>query len=501
MSNQDQLQQLKTRLSRVMDLNNTSSILSWDQSTMMPPEGAAQRARQLATLGSMIQEIYVASDTGKLIDGLTAWSETELSKGPSYDAALVREAARQREIMVAVPTEVYSEMLELYSEMYNIWSVAKPKNDFAGLVPYLKKSVKLSRKYASYFPKCDHPMDAFIQNSDYGFTYNEIKKTFSELRAELVPLVKKVHQGPVIDDKCLIGVFPPDQQLAFSRNVAKALGYDFNRGRIDMSPHPFMTRFAAGDIRVTTRTRVEDFIDCFFSVVHEVGHALYEMGIELALDGNILGGGVSSAVHESQSRLWENCVARGLPFWEHFYPELQKTFPHFKSVSLRDFHRAINKSMPSLIRVDADELTYNLHVMIRFDLEAQMLEGTLEAEDLPEAWNARYTSDLGVTPQSFKEGCMQDVHWFGGSIGGAFQGYTIGNILSAQFMAAARKKHPGLDDEFRRGEFSTLKQWLNQNVHKPGKSMDSKPLIKKATGMDLTIVPYMDYLKKKYMEL
>lgn len=499
MNNQDRLQQLKVRLNRIADLTNAANVLSWDQSTMMPPEGAAQRARQLATLGSMVQETYVAPETGKLIDGLREWAESQPTHPQCDDAALVREAGRQREIMMAVPTDVYNEMLELYSEMYTLWAAAKPKNDFLSLVPYLKKSVRLSRKYATYFPKFEHPMDAFIQTSDYGFTYREVTQLFSSLRAELVPLAKKVHQGPEINDDCLKGTFPPEQQLAFGQMVAKALGYDFNRGRIDRSPHPFMTRFAAGDIRVTTRTRVEDFTDCFFSVVHEVGHALYEMGIAQELDGTILGGGTSSGVHESQSRLWENCVARGLPFWEYFYPELQKTFPHFNSVPLKDFHRAINRSVPSLVRVDADELTYNLHVMIRFDLEAQMLEGSLEAEDLPDAWNARYKSDLGVTPQSYKEGCMQDVHWFGGPIGGAFQGYTIGNILSAQFMAAAQKEHPHLEDEFRRGQFATLKHWLNHNVHRFGKTMDSKPLIRQATGTDLTIKPYMDYLKIKYL--
>jgi len=320
---------------------------------------------------------------------------------------------------------------------------------------------------------------------------------FTELRSQLVPLVKKVAAAPQIDSTCLKGDFEPSKQLEFCKEIAANLGYDFSRGRMDLSPHPFMTRLSGGDIRITTRARREDLTDCLFSVIHEVGHALYELGISMQLDGNVLGGGVSSGVHESQSRLWENRVARSQAFWDFFFPKLVKAFPHFEKASKKDFYRAINKVEPGLIRVDADELTYNLHVMIRFDLECQMMEGTLKVKDLPEAWNARYASDLGVQVPDLKNGCMQDVHWFGGRLG-YFQGYTIGNILSAQFYEAAERSEGSFDADFANGKFERLRLWLNRNLHQFGASRTPNDFIQSATGKSMTIKPYMNYLQQKY---
>ena len=345
-------------------------------------------------------------------------------------------------------------------------------------------------------------MDSLIQYADQGVTVKSTLGLFSDLRSELVPLVKKVTSSKnQIDAKCLEGDFDEKAQLEFCKVIAARLGYDFTRGRMDLSPHPFMTRLSGGDIRITTRARRDDMTDCLFSVIHEVGHALYEMGISPELDGNILGGGVSSGVHESQSRLWENRVGRGKPFWEYFYPVLQQTFPHFQKVPQDQFLRAINQVSPGLIRVDADELTYNLHVMIRFDLECQMLEGNLSIKDLPEAWNARYASDLGVKVSDFKNGCMQDVHWYGGAVGGSFQGYTIGNILSAQFFEAAAADIPRMEKDFMTGDFSKLKSWLNHNLHRFGASHAPDNLISRATKSPMSIRPYMTYLTDKYSKL
>ncbi len=490
---------LKDRLAMMTDLNLTGSILNWDQATMMPEGGSEQRGRQMATLSKLSHELLVSKETGDLIQELTPWAEQQPME--NIEAAFVREARRQRDLEVNVPSSLNSEMSEHYSRMYTAWTIARPKDDFSSLKPLLEKSVELSKRFSDCFKNMDHPMDALIQYADFGVTVKSAKQLFSDLRSQLVPLVKRVASAKQIDSSCLIGDFEETAQLEFCKTVARQIGYDFNRGRMDLSAHPFMTRLSGGDIRITTRAIRSDITDCLFSVIHEVGHALYEFGINPLLDGNILAGGVSSGVHESQSRLWENRVGRGKPFWDYFYPILQKSFPHFEKVSQTHFIRAINKVEPGFIRVDADELTYNLHVMIRFDLECQLLEGKLAVRDLPDAWNERYKSDLGVTVPNMKNGCLQDVHWFGGRLGGAFQGYTIGNILSAQFYDTASHKLPNMEQDFIRGDFSKLKSWLNTNLHHWGASISPDALIQLSTRQDLSIKPYMTYLTEKYSRL
>jgi carboxypeptidase Taq len=332
-------------------------------------------------------------------------------------------------------------------------------------------------------------------------TTASIRKLFAELRKELVPIVRAICDQPVADDTCLHGAFGEAPQIAFSLAVAQRLGYDLGRGRLDKTHHPFCTRFASGDVRITTRIRGDDIGEALFSTVHEAGHAMYEQGVSTALDGTPLGSGVSAGVHESQSRLWENVVGRGRAFWEHFYPVLREAFPHFKNVPLDDFYRGINKVQRSLIRTDADEVTYNLHVMMRFDLELDMLEGRLAIKDLPEAWRARIEADLGVAPPDDRDGCLQDVHWYSGSIGGGFQGYTIGNILAAQFFAAAGKAHPGIPKEIGRGEFAPLHGWLRDNLYRHGRKFTPDELIERATGSPMSMRPYLAYLRLKYGEL
>lgn len=493
------ISQLKQRLATYTDLKLASSILYWDQATMMPAVGAEQRGRQLATLANLSHDILVARETETLIHDALGWASNQ--PFDNQDAALVREAKRQRDLETCVPSELSAAMAEHFAKMYSTWTDARPNNDFAAVRPLLEKSVELSLKMANCFPDLDHPMDALIQFSDQGSSVKTVREMFNNLRSQLVPLVQEVRAAKQVDSDCLLGDFDEVSQLKFCKLVAERLGYDFRRGRIDLSPHPFMTRLSGGDIRITTRARRDDMTDCLFSVIHEVGHALYEMGISDALDGNILGNGVSSGVHESQSRLWENRVGRGKPFWDYFYPILCQEFPKFKSTSQADFLRAINKVEPGLIRVDADELTYNLHVMIRFDLECEVLEGKLKIKDLPEAWNARYKSDLGVTVPSLKDGCLQDVHWFSGPFGGSFQGYTIGNILSAQLYDAALNDLPHMEQEFARGEFDNLRGWLTKKLHRWGAMLSPHDVIKHATGQDLLSAAYMNYLTNKYKQI
>jgi carboxypeptidase Taq len=340
-------------------------------------------------------------------------------------------------------------------------------------------------------------------------TARGVSAVFAELRAQLVPLVKAISQKQSESGEdatsvmaCLRQSFPEDKQAAFGLSIIKEFGYDFDRGRQDKTHHPFMTKFSLGDVRITTRFSERDFGDGLFSTTHESGHAMYEQGINCAYEGTPLANGTSAGVHESQSRLWENLVGRSRGFWEHFYPQAQAVFPgQLKPVPLDAFYRAINHVQPSLIRVDADEVTYNLHVMIRFNLERVMLEGSLAVKDLPDAWDELYESDLGVAPPSQKDGVLQDVHWYAGTIGGSFQGYTLGNILSGQFYAAALQAHPEIPSEIRHGQFGTLHGWLRDNLYTHGSKYTTNELLQRVTGESLSVQPYMNYLRQKYGEL
>jgi carboxypeptidase Taq len=312
-------------------------------------------------------------------------------------------------------------------------------------------------------------------------------------------MVHAICEQPAVDDSCLRQTFAKAAQFDFALHVAERLGYDLKRGRLDLTHHPFCTRFSAGDVRITTRVNENDLGDALFSTLHEAGHAMYEQAVSAVLDGTPLGQGVSAGVHESQSRLWENVVGRSLGFWEYFYPQLRRIFAEQLSrVPLAAFHRAINKVARSLIRTDADELTYNLHIMLRFDLELKMLEGRLRAMDLPEAWHAAMRADLGIAPSDDRDGCLQDAHWYSGYVGGRFQSYAIGNILSAQFYAAALKAHPDIPHEIADGEFGTLRTWLRDNLYQHGSKFVPNDLVERATGAAMQMRSYSDYLRQKY---
>jgi len=317
-----------------------------------------------------------------------------------------------------------------------------------------------------------------------------------------VPVVEAITSQPPADDSCLHQRFPEPAQWAFNLEVARQIGYDFERGRLDKTHHPFMTKFSLGDVRITTRVDENFLSPALFATIHETGHALYEQGINANYEGTPLADGTSSGVHESQSRLWENRVGRSRAFWEFYYPTLQAVFPEqLGKVPLETFYRAINKVERSLIRVEADEVTYNLHVMLRFDFELAMLEGSLDVRDLPEAWRERFKADFGMVPPDDKDGAMQDVHWYFGTIGGMFQGYTLGNILGAQFYEAALKAHPEIPNEIASGLYGTLHGWLGENIYQHGSKYTASELLERITGGVLTVEPYMRYLRAKYGEL
>jgi len=494
------LEALKVRLMEVNDLDMAGSLLGWDQATYMPPGGAEARGRQMATLGRLSHEKFTSDEVGHLLDDLKAY-EASLPYD-SDDASLIRVTRRDYERRVRVPAEFVGRLTEHGAASYQAWTVARPANDFAAVRPNLEKTLDLSRELANYFPGYTHIADPLIDFLDYGMRADSVRKLFAELRAELVPIMQAITAHPPADDSCLKRHYPEAAQLAFGAEIIKAYGFDFNRGRQDKTHHPFMTKFSLGDVRITTRVKEDDLTEALFSTMHESGHAMYELGINRAYEGTPLAGGTSAGVHESQSRLWENVVGRSRGMWQHYYPKLQAAFPQqLGGVPLDTFYRAINKVQRSLIRTDADEVTYNLHVMVRLDFELDLLEGQLSIRDLPEAWHERYETDFGITAPNDSDGVLQDVHWYSGQIGGVFQGYTLGNILGAQFYATALKAHPEITAEIAQGKFSTLHGWLAANVYAPGSKYTAPELVERVTGGPMAIGPYIAYLKNKYGEL
>ncbi|WP_124728282.1 carboxypeptidase M32 [Staphylospora marina] len=494
------MEELRARLREIQDLHSAVSILSWDQNTYMPPAGAEARGQQMATLGRLAHEKLTDPALGRLLEELR---EAEQSASPDDDdAALIRLTRREYEKAVRVPADFVSRFYAHSAKTHQAWVEARESDDFSKVAPYLEKTLEFSREYSSFFPEAKHVADPHIDRSDYGMKTETIRRLFGQLRDRLVPLVEEVTSRPALSNACLLQSFPVDKQLEFCRFLIKELGYDFNRGRLDLSPHPFMIKFAHNDVRITTRAKEHDLSEALFSTIHETGHALYELGIDPAYEGTPLSDGTSSGVHESQSRLWENVVGRSRAFWTHYYPKLQETFPsQLGNVTLDEFYRAINRVERSLIRTDADELTYNLHVIIRFDLELELLEGKLSVRDLPEAWRERYRSDLGTLPPDDKNGVLQDIHWYADYIGGMFQGYTLGNIMSVQFFDAAVKDHPDIPERIRQGDVSLLHEWLKDRVYRHGSKYTAEEIIRRATGSDLTIEPYINYLTSKYREL
>lgn len=497
---QGYLTELKQRLAEVADLRQANAVLNWDQATYMPPAGNAGRGRAMATLTRLAHEKFTDPALGRLLDSLQPWAESLPYE--SDEAALVRVTRRDYEKATRVPPAFAAQVTEHQASTYQVWTEARPANDFGRVRDGLERTLEYSLKYANFFPGYDHPADPLIDDADYGMKARTVRTLFDTLQKALTPMVAAITAQAEADEAPLHRGFAVDVQRGFGEAIIRDYGYDFDRGRQDLTHHPFATRFNTGDVRITTRFREEDLADGLFSTLHESGHAMYELGIDPAFDGTPLGTGTSAGVHESQSRTWENLVGRSRGFWERYYPDLQATFPgKLDDVTLDQFYRAINKVQRSLIRVDADEVTYNLHVIIRFGLELDMLEGKVAIRDLAEEWNARYEAALGVTPPNDRLGVLQDVHWFAAPIGGVFQGYTLGNIMSATFINAALAAHPEIPAQIRQGQFGTLHGWLQENIYQHGSKFTADELVQRITGAPLSIEPYLAYLRGKYGEL
>jgi carboxypeptidase Taq len=493
------LEQAKRRLATIADLAGALSVLGWDQATHLPERAFTSRGYQLATLTETLHERRSDPELGRLLE--RCQRDLEDGDTESDDVCWVRVARRDFERAQCVPSEFAARLAAHQSASYEAWVRARPADDFATLVPLLERTVEFSRELASFEPGFSHIADPLIDRADPGMTVERLRPLFSELRGLLVPMLRQIAECPKPDLSAVRGYFDEDEQIAFGRKIIERMGYDFSRGRQDRTHHPFMTRFSGNDVRITTRVRTDDLSEALFSTIHEAGHALYELGVAPELDRGPLGSGVSAGVHESQSRLWENLVCRSRAFWNHHFPELQAAFPQLEAVDPEAFYRAINRVEPSLVRTDADEVTYNLHVIIRFDLELALLDGSLAVGDLPQAWNERYQADLGVVPKTDTDGVMQDVHWYADVIGGQFQCYALGNLLSAQLFEAASGASPEIAIETGSGRFGTLRRWLGDNVHRHGRKHEVDSLIERACGAPLSIDAYRNYLYAKFGEL
>jgi len=490
------INQLKAILAEVSDLRAVSALMAWDQQVNMPPGGVEARGTQMATLQGIIHRKSTSPELGKLLDDLKK-SAGDLDPD-SDDACLIRVAARNFDHAVKIPPEFIEKVAKVSALAERAWEEAKAKNEYNIFKPHLKTVFELSRQMAEFFAPYDHPYDPLLDMFEPGMKTKDVKDIFEALRPQQTELIRKIAERPQIDDSFMHQHFPEKKQWEFGEKVITKYGYDWQRGRQDKAVHPFTTGFSINDVRITTRIDENFLPSGLFSTMHEGGHAIYAQGHALSLERTPLANGASLAFHESQSRMYENVVGRSYDFWTYFYPLLQETFPEqLGKVSLDAFYKGINKVQPSLIRVEADEATYNMHIMLRLELEIAIMEDKITVDDLPEAWNARMEEYLGVTPTGYSDGVLQDIHWSGGMLG-YFSTYALGNLISAQLWEKINKDIPDLSEQFRQGEFSGLLSWLRENVHRHGSKYEPQDLIQRITGSKIDPAPYMRYLTQKY---
>lgn len=496
---QPKIDQLKRILNEVADLSAAASVLSWDQQTYMPEGGAEDRGDALATLSELAHKRFTSEETGRLLDDLT--SQVNQLNPDSDDARLIRVTRHNYDKDTRVPSEKVAEFARVTTVAQGVWARARAENNFGLFLPHLQKIIELRRGYASLFAPFDHVYDPLLDDYEPGLKTADVKAIFHALRPQQVALIQAIQARPQVNDDFMRQHYDEEKQWHFGVEVITRFGYDWKRGRQDRSAHPFTISFGSGDVRITTRFDTERGGSALFSSMHECGHALYEQGVNPAYRRTPLTRGASMAIHESQSRLWENLVGRSLPFWKYFYPKFKQSFPEvLGNLDLMDFYRGINKVEPSLIRTQSDEATYNLHIMLRLELEIAMMEGSLEAKDLPEIWNARMRDYLGITPPNNKTGVLQDVHWSAGMFG-YFPTYALGNLVSVQLWECIRRDLPDLDTQIEHGDFNALLAWLRRNVHVHGSKFEPQELVQRVTGSKIDPQPYMRYLQAKYGEI
>lgn len=496
---QETFEKLKKILWQVSDLENAARLLGWDQQTYMPPGGEGARGNQMGTLKSLAHQKYTSDEVGRLLEELESY-EDELDPD-SVEARFIQVTRREYDKKTRVPPEYYDEFSRVTTRAHSAWEEARESDDFAQFQPHLSKIVNMRKKYAEYFAPYDHVYDPLLDDYEPGMKTETVRGIFSKLRPLQVELIQHIQETEQVEDDFLHQHFDEKVQLDFGEEVVTEFGYDWKRGRQDKATHPFTTHFGVGDVRITTRVNPQFLNTALFGTLHEAGHAIYQQGISPDLDRTPLGMGASLAIHESQSRLYENLVGRSYPFWRHFYPRLQEAFPtQLGHVDLDTFYKGINKVEPSLIRVEADEATYNLHIMLRLELEIALMEGTLQGPDLPEAWNARMEEYLGLSPPTDREGVLQDIHWSSGLMG-YFPTYSLGNLISVQLWDAMEEDIPDLEDQISQGMFSNLLAWLREKIHRHGKKYQPQELVQRATGSGIDPEPYLKYLKDKFGDI
>ncbi len=488
------LERLKQRLAEVSDLTKAATLLVWDQRVLMPPGGAPARAEALGTVSRLAQERFIDRELGRLLEQLRGLEES--SEYDSFEASLIRRTRRDYEKATRVPPELVGEMRRASALALAEWGPAKEHSDFEQLRPHLETLLELRHRYVACFDPTDETYDVLLDDYEPHMKTAEVRQIFDELKEELRPLIEEIGEAGDVDDSFLTGEFDPATQRELALEIVRSFGYSEEEWRLDETPHPFMTSPGSGDIRLTSNFRPND-LSSLFATMHEFGHGVYEWGVDKSLARTPLGTGVSLGVHESQSRTWENLVGRSRPFWRWFYPRLQTAFAaQLASVDEEAFYRAVNRVHPSLIRIDADEVTYNLHIILRFELEQELIENRLAVADLPEAWNARVEEYLGLEVPDDARGVLQDMHWAGGAFG-YFPTYALGNVISVQIWERAVEDLGDLDERFERGEFGDLREWLRTHLYRLGAKYTPQETIERVTGSRIDAKPYVRYLREK----
>ncbi len=489
-------ERLVAQLKEYATINQVAGLLSWDQETYMPDKAAEDRANQLAYLAGLAHEKLTRDELGRTLETLAA----EASEDPVI-ATNVRETKRERDRAVKLPNQLVKDLAKATTLGQEAWTEARKDSDFSQFEPHLNKLLDLKREVADRIGWDVEPYDALLDDYEPGATAREIEELFGGLKKSLVPLVAAFRDAAKQPDlEILKRSCPPAQQAAFNRRVVESMGFDFAAGRIDVSTHPFCSGSTPNDVRLTTRYDEHYFPTSLFGCMHEAGHGLYEQGLLVEHAGTPMGSSVSLGIHESQSRLWENQVGRSRPFWECWYGTFQETFASLKDVALDDFHFAINNVRPSFIRVEADEVTYGLHIMLRFMIEREMISGKLATSAIPARWNELFTELFGITPPNDAQGCLQDIHWSFAAFG-YFPTYQLGNLYAAQIFDAAQRALPDLEEQIRRGELRPLREWLRENVHQYGMRYRAKELIEHVTGAPPSPQPFIDYVERKFKPL
>ena len=496
----EKLDELKKRFATVSDLRRAAAVLSWDQQTYMPPRGASARAEQLATLEKLAHEHFVADENGALLNDLAV--DAAQLPYDSDDASMIRVMKRDYDKAKRVPPALVEELARAGSLAFEAWHQASAESNYKLFQPYLEKNVELRIQLANYLGYQDRIYDALLDQFEPEMTSAQVETIFTPLKKEIVALTQAVaRKSNAVDDAVLHREYDEQKQWDFGLEVIRRIGFDFARGRQDKAPHPFTTGFALNDVRITTRVSKNFLSMMLFGTIHETGHALYDMGYRAELERTPLGGAASLGVHESQSRLWENVVGRSRGFWQYWFPRLREVFPaRLADQTVESFYRAINKVEPSFIRVEADEVTYSLHVMLRFEIENALVERKLKVADVPEMWNVKMKEYLGIVPPNHAQGCLQDVHWSYGDLG-YFATYSLGSMFAVQLYEKAVRDLPAIPEQIARGEFAELLGWLRKNVHTHGRKFTLDELARRVTGEPLQSRSYVAYLKKKFGEI